>query len=319
MIVPMLKYTFLVFHKEYKDFLAHLQEIGVLHVSEKDVAVTDEIKKKYAEINTIENIIQFLNKREAENIKVDSIQSASEIIIDIKQKQSEIERLNLKLEELTKELDKSKPWGKFSPEIFQNLESENIHLRFYTSTKKKYLELQELDLPVEIIFERGNQFVFVLFETGEEKIEIDAEILQIPLQPYTEIEKRIEETENKIKNINQCFDEFACNSLAKLEKYKINLIHSLSFENVILNTSKEAEEKLMVLEGWVPKSKQVSIDQFLEKSKAICISRRAKPDDKIPVLLKNNRFSKLFEPIGSMFALPDYAELDLTVFFAPFL
>ena len=26
------------------------------------------------------------------------------------------------------------------------------------------MELQELDLPVEIIFERGNQFVFVLFE-----------------------------------------------------------------------------------------------------------------------------------------------------------
>jgi vacuolar-type H+-ATPase subunit I/STV1 len=30
------------------------------------------------------------------------------------------------------------------------------------------------------------------------------------------------------------------------------------------------------------------------------------------------RFSRLFEPIGKLFSLPSYAELDLTVFFAPF-
>ena len=32
----------------------------------------------------------------------------------------------------------------------------------------------------------------------------------------------------------------------------------------------------------------------------------------------NNKFSSLFEPISKLFALPDYKELDLTPFFAPF-
>jgi V/A-type H+-transporting ATPase subunit I len=35
-------------------------------------------------------------------------------------------------------------------------------------------------------------------------------------------------------------------------------------------------------------------------------------------LLKNNKFTRLFEMIGELYDLPNYHELDLTVFFAPF-
>jgi len=318
MIVQMHKYTFLVFYKEYNDFLEQLREIGVLHVAGKDVDLTDEIRQKYNEINRFENIIRFLRKREPESINVDSVLSANEILDDINKKQIEFEEQLLKLEELKKELAKTKPWGKFSPEIVRSLEAENIFLDFYTATSKKYQEFVESNLPVEVVFERGNQLVFVVIQTSGEKITVDAEHLDLPEYPYTEVKKRISEVENKIRTINNSFDEFARNSLAKLERHKAELTDSLSYDNVILNTSKEAEEKLMVLEGWVPKSKKESIDNFLEKNNILYVTSRAKPDDNIPVLLKNNRFTKLFEPIGSMFSLPDYAELDLTIFFAPF-
>ena len=36
------------------------------------------------------------------------------------------------------------------------------------------------------------------------------------------------------------------------------------------------------------------------------------------MLLKNNRFARLFEFIGELYSLPTYRELDLTPFFAPF-
>jgi V/A-type H+-transporting ATPase subunit I len=36
------------------------------------------------------------------------------------------------------------------------------------------------------------------------------------------------------------------------------------------------------------------------------------------VQLKNSWFARLFEPISRLFSLPDYAELDLTAYFAPF-
>ena len=41
MIEKMHKYTFLVFHKQYNDFLHKLQGVGVLHVKEKPEGNTE--------------------------------------------------------------------------------------------------------------------------------------------------------------------------------------------------------------------------------------------------------------------------------------
>ena len=41
MIVKMKKYSFLVYHKQYVDFLEKLREIGVLHVIEKQEGITE--------------------------------------------------------------------------------------------------------------------------------------------------------------------------------------------------------------------------------------------------------------------------------------
>ena len=40
--------------------------------------------------------------------------------------------------------------------------------------------------------------------------------------------------------------------------------------------------------------------------------------DNPPILLKNNKFARLFEFIGELYSLPNYREIDLTPFFAPF-
>ena len=44
-----------------------------------------------------------------------------------------------------------------------------------------------------------------------------------------------------------------------------NLNNELDFEEVVLNTQKEADEKLMLLEGWVPKEKEEEVNTYLEK------------------------------------------------------
>ena len=42
MIIPMKKYSFLVYHKEYLDFLQDLRKVGVLHVIEKESGALDD-------------------------------------------------------------------------------------------------------------------------------------------------------------------------------------------------------------------------------------------------------------------------------------
>ncbi len=318
MIIPMYKYSFLVFYKDYHNFLKKLQHVGVLHVVEKDVNVTNEIKQKYNQLKQCDKTIQFLESREVIENKPISKLNGLEIINAIKQKQEELEELEIKLETSTKELLKSKPWGNFSPEIIEKLEKHNIHFRFFTTSKKKFQELEKTTLPIEIISETGNLVYFLFIEQDEKNQEIDANELKAPKFSYSEIVRQKANIEVQISKINSTFDDYAGSAINTLKTYKKELANSLQFDNVVLNTSVEADEKLMILEGWVPKTKKENIDNFLSKSDVLFVTAKATPADKIPVLLKNNRFSKLFEPIGSMFSLPDYSELDLTLFFAPF-
>jgi len=318
MIVPMHKYTFMVFHKEYRNFLEELQQLGVLHVVEKDIEATYEIKNKCLQINKFDETIQFLKKRDTiQNMDTTDSDGIS-IVNYIVEKQKELEALDLKLEDAKKKQLKAQPWGDFSPVIIRNLEEEKVHIHFFIASKKKYINLAKTELPFELISEHGNQIYFILIQKGNKEVEIDAEEVKPPTMSYLKIEKEIAEIKGKIEEINESIDEYAGNSIPLLEKNKKGIVVSMEFENVILNTSVEAEKKLMILEGWVPKPVKIKLDDFLEKGDVLFFSEKATPGDKIPVLLKNNRFSKLFEPIGSMFSLPAYSELDLTVFFAPF-
>ncbi|NQU86878.1 MAG: V-type ATP synthase subunit I [Mariniphaga sp.] len=312
------KYTFLVFYKEYKKFLESLQQLGVLHVVEKNETVSDEIKQKYVQINQLEKIIQFLTKRETIQYKEIQDADGTKIMHEIVAKQNELEALALDLDETKKKFQKAKPWGDFSPEIIQKLEDENIHLKFLIASKKKYLDLIDSEISVEMISEHGNLVYFILVQKGNEEIAIGADEIKQPELPSSEIENKIKEIESAIAQINEDIDVHAGSSISLLKQCKNETLNSLKFENVIFNTAVEANEKLMVLEGWVPVTKKTLIDEFLQKNNLLFVTENATLKDKVPILLKNNRFSKLFEPVGSMFSLPDYSELDLTIFFAPF-
>ncbi len=318
MIVTMYKYSFVVFYKEYENFLELLQQLGVLHIVEKCETVHNEIKQKQIQIDEFEKTIQFLENREpiqnSDILCTDGVKIMHKIVT----KQDELEALELEMNEAKNKFHKAKHWGNFSTEIIQKLKNENIHLTFFITSKKNYLNLVDAKIPVEIISEHGNQIYIILIQKGNDKITIDAEEVKLPEISYSEIETKIEGIENRILQINEELDVYAGSLIPTLEKCKNETLDSLIFENAVFNTAVEADKKLMVLEGWVPETKKLEIDDFLQKSNILFVTGKATLKDKVPVLLKNNRFSKLFEPVGSMFSLPAYSELDLTVFFAPF-
>lgn len=318
MIIKMHKYTFLIFYKEYNSFLESIQQQGVLHIVEKKESVSDEIKQKYVQINQFEKTIQFLEKREIEQTNKKQDADGKEVMHEIIEFQNKLEALLLELDDTTRKLQKAKPWGNFSHKIIQKLEIENIHLKFYIASKKKYLELIDNNIPVEMISEHGNLVHLILFQKGNEEIAIDADEVKLPEFPISEIKKRIGEIENEIERINKKLDVHAGISISLMEQCRKKTHNSLKFENVIYNTTVEADDKLMILEGWIPATKKAQIDEFLKAKNVLFFTDKATLQDKVPILLKNNRFSKLFEPVGSMFSLPAYSEIDLTVFFAPF-
>jgi len=314
----MQKYSFLIYHKEYDAFLQDLQQLGVLHVIEKKNEISENIKEKYHLIDSFNKTIKFLNKREIEQEDCNYDADGLEIIKEITQKQNKLENLKQELAVNNKELIKVKPWGNFSNKIINKLQEENLFVRFFITSKRKFNSDLLSKYNTKIINESGNNIYFVIIQQGSEEIDIDAEEIKLPDNSLSEIKKHIKEIEEKITLINNDFDNYARTSIPLLNKTSTTISGKSEYEKVILNTVVEADEKLMILEGWVPKTKIKQIDDFLNSKKILHIKDKATKQDKVPILLINNSFSKLFEPIGKLFSLPSYNELDLTLFFAPF-
>lgn len=314
----MQKYSLLVFHKEYGDFLKDLQQLGMFHVIEKETEITDDIRKKYQFVNRIEKIIKFLEKRETEKNDNFSDSDGLNIIEEIIKKQEKLESLHQELIVAHKELLKVEPWGDFSAEIINKLKEKYFYLRFFITSKKKFNNKILSEYNAEIISESGNHIYFVIIQHGDEELNIDAEEIKQPERSCSEVKASIKEIDEKISLINNDFDNYSKTSLSLLKQQREAIASNLEYEKVILNTATEVDEKMKILEGWVPETCKKQIDDFLDKSNILHIIEKSTKKDKVPVLLQNNRFSKLFEPIGKLFSLPAYSELDLTVFFAPF-
>lgn len=317
MIVKMHKYTFLVYHKEYEDFLKHLQQLGVLHIVEK-AKLSEEFAQKYTQVKQFEKVIQFLEKREIAQTDPRHDSDGKEIIKEVIAKQKELAETVQELDEVKKKFLRIKHWGDFSPELINKLKNENLHLKFFTASKNKFNTKILSDFNAEVINESASHIYFIIVQQGNEKTEIDAEEIKHPEIAPSAIIKDIRSLEDKISQINANLDHYAETSISILTKEKELIIANLEYEKAILNTGSEADEKIKILEGWVPDTKKKRIENYLEKSNTLHIIGEATQKDKIPVLVQNNRFSKLFEPIGKLFSLPAYSELDLTIFFAPF-
>lgn len=318
MIIPMFKYGFLIFHQEYTNFLNDIQQLGVLHIIEREHPAGKGTTKKTAMLNRISQAIQFLEKRDVMNNQIPVPSGAQEIMDLIEQKLEILESLREESDSAKKEFQKLEPWGDFSPELIDKLEANDIHLKFFSISRKKFTSRFQEKYALQVIFENQNSVYFVVFQHKNSDLPSGAEELILPGQSLSEFESQINSIGQKIENINRELDNLAGTTLPILKAEKEQIRNALEFDRVILNTKHEFNNQLMILEGWVPQTQKDELDAYLKNNKVIYISERATPKDHAPVLLKNGRFSKLFEPIGKIFSLPAYCELDLTVFFAPF-
>ena len=170
----------------------------------------------------------------------------------------------------------------------------------------------------QIIIEINDAIVFLNTHKQESNAPLIDECKTIPeiLEQVKQAKEKSEETisEDLKKNLEQ----YATAYLPSLQKRKTELEDVYELNRVIMNTQYAAEGKIKILEGFVPRPQKKIFSEFLDSKGIVYIKNRSRFSDNPPILLHNNWFSRLFEPIGSLFSLPAYKDLDLTVFFAPF-
>ncbi len=318
MIVPMHKFSFLVFHQDYEAFLHRVREIGVVHLIEKQDDVSDEIMEQYDLIKEIQQVVKQLSKRDVKVITGKKDLDGKEAFTMARDLYDKLEEKFQQITLLQKEISQVRPWGDFSRETLEKLASENLYVKFFSVAASRFEDRWVEEYPIEVIGQHAGQIYFVLIQRGEEEPDIEAEEMRPPERPLSELLHYKKELEKELNKINAGIDKLAKEGLEAIKIYGYQVKESVDYKKAIDNTEKQAEEKVMLIEGWVPEEHKKKLTEYLEQNNILYISTRAEHEEQAPILLKNKKFAKKFEMLGDLYSLPKYTELDLTPFFAPF-
>jgi V/A-type H+/Na+-transporting ATPase subunit I len=320
----MRKYVFLVHPADYGGFLEELRASGVLHVQQKkNLPPQEEMSEQERRLKEIESALKLVSSRKKEKetqIPGASAQSYSggpDIARRIWAVQEELEGMQQQLHILNKELNSLAPWGEFSLETLHRISRAGWECSFYTCPIRKFQPEWEQEHALFMIRQLAPDAYFVVLHRPGEQPELDAEQLPHPLHDPAGVRASVEEVQKQIADLEQTLDDFAAN-LGALETVKADLQEHTDREQVIRHTGDAAEGAVLVLEGFVPRPVEGQLKAAFENRPIVFWPENPVPEDHPPVLLKNGRFARFFEPISKLFALPSYGELDLTPFFAPF-
>lgn len=326
MIVKMSKYAFMVYHKEYDTFLATLRELGVIHVKETQSITDDEnLQNILAQRKRINVLMRYFDGLNA-SVKDLKLAPAREVnkkeglkLLDgIEELQEKKVQLIASKQSIEKDRTYMEVWGEFSYQNINRLKRAGYDLTFFSCPTSKYEPAWE-ELYNAILINNFQSVTYFATITKEGTlIDIDAERPKMPVNGFSKLQARYDQRLKDIKALEDELKQSAVtdyNTLRELDKY---LLNEFNLANVLVQTDKKAGDKLMLLEGWLPAENDKAMKIALDKQGYFFQQLEIEDKDSIPIKLRNNKFSKLYEPITRMFSLPNYGELDPTPFFAPF-
>ena len=172
----MIKYSFLIYHKEYIEFLEKLQELGVLHIIEKKKEIDEHIKLSLQQISEINKTLKFLSKRNQEEAAEKSEMDGLTLVKEIKKFSDEINSIEQEQLALTKDIQKAEPWGDFDPEMQEKFAKRHIYLRYFVCSEKKFNPEWKEKYPIEIVNTVDGYSYILALQHGANPIDIEADI-----------------------------------------------------------------------------------------------------------------------------------------------
>ena len=326
MIQPMNKYAFLVFHKDYEAFLEKLRTLGVLHVKEqKNAREVDALRAILSErahiTETLRSLRPYTTEERASSPNLPQNEEAGRTLIaEIEGELHRLASLNETLTSLRAEADDVRPWGAFDVSALTHLEEVGYALSFFTLPLARFTEgFQSAHDVLPIAEQAGKQYFVLLHHSADAPSLPDAEQVARPSRSVAELETLLESTEEERDHLIQSLTERTQHWLPELEAYDTFLENRFTFGSAQLQADRLMDERLLVLEGFVPASEAEQFEQSLEQAGYCYRQVEFDPEkERVPIQLKNNSFTKSFEFVTGLFSLPNYQEIDQTYLIAPF-
>ena len=325
MITKMKKLTFLVYHKEYEEFLNSLRELGVVHIVEKQQGAADntELQENIRLSNRLAATLKLLQNQKHEKNAVIATEGGTaargmQVLDEVDALQTEHGKLLQQLQSYAKEKEALEAWGNFEPDNVQKLKNAGYVIGFYSCSEGNYKEEWETEYNAMIVNRISSKVFFVTLTKGGQEVDLDVEQAKLPAYSlahletlYNTTEQAVEENEKKLVTLSET-------EIPSLKAALKELQSQIEFSKVVISSEQTAGDKLTLIEGWAPAFSQVELEAYLNDAHVYYEITDPMPGDNVPIRLNNKGFFAWFEPICKLYMLPKYNELDLTPFFAPF-
>ena len=325
MITKMKKLTFLVYHKEYEEFLNSLRELGVVHIVEKQQGAADntELQENIRLFNRLAATLKLLQTQKHEKNAVIATEGGTatrgmQVLDEVDALQTEHGKLSQQLQSYAKEKEVLEVWGNFEPTGIQKLKDAGYIIGFYSCSEGNYKEEWETEYNAMIVNRISSKVFFVTVTKAGQEVDLDVEQAKLPAYSLSRLEALYDTTEQAIEGNEKKLVALSETDIPSLKAALKELQSQIEFSKVVLSSEQTAGDKLMLIEGWAPAYSKVEIEAYLNDAHVYYEITDPMPGDNVPIRLNNKGFFAWFEPICKLYMLPKYNELDLTPFFAPF-
>ena len=324
MIEKMKKFTFLVTDKEYEGFISSLRQQGVVHVqqlqqgaSSQELQQALDLESRYVAalrvLDSAAKTYQVAPHAPALGQASDSL----EVLTRIENIQAEEQTLMHERDAIEKDIRVLEPWGNFDMKALQRLaQASGLTVGFFRCSSKFFRQEwadHYFAIPVN---EMSKSTYFLTF--SEEKPDIEAEQIFLPQESLQEKRAQLDSVLQKLDLIH--------GELLYIEKQLRSVLldgqsqtrDSIQLERVHLSDERVAGDALRLLVGWVRADRTEELTTVLDEDHIFYEMEDPAFEDDVPVQITNGRFTSLFEPILRMYSLPNYHDLDPSVYFAPF-
>lgn len=323
MIVKMKKYVFLVYHRQYTDFLEKLRNVGVVHVAEKPegIAENDQLRDK---MQLAAKVKKTIAETEALLLPGTTPADASAtidgaaLVQAFDEMQAEKQRLQQAIANTRKEAERIAVWGNYDTKRLQELAKAGYKLQFYACSESKFKPEWETEHNAFVIGKVAATLYFVVVSDGQAVPDIDAETITLNEKNSAQLLLDVEGLNHLLVAHEAKMQAWVIANSKNLQQYALQIEETIDFQKVEQSTEQTAENKVMLLEGYCPQGAETNLNAMLEQEDIYYEISNPVMGENVPVKLKNNFFAKLFEPITKLYALPNYSEIDPTPFFAPF-
>lgn len=323
MIEKMKKLTFLVTQTEYNGFIDGLREQGVVHIQQlKQGQTSPALQNALNERLRYQQALDFLNIslkawENEENTNTPLQETGDNLLDRIEVLKAEEVSIRHTIDEAEKNVQKLEPWGNFDWNSINRLQEETgLQVYFYVCAAKSFQQEWTEKYFATPVDEYHKRTYFLAFSSTEP--DIKAERLELPSGSLEQYKKELADAKEALHKNHATICQIASQKSDVIAEGLNQAISDIQLRQVELSDESIADGAVRLLIGWTLEEKAEELTKWLDEKQVYYELEDPDFEDDVPVKITNDSYTRLFEPILRMYSLPNYRDIDPSLFFAPF-